>query len=144
MTTDTPGKRYSAVRIGAIAKAITNTGSAPSDVSLDGAAAQAGTCLPGYEGPGVMRRQGPLWPNHVGRGPRNYRRTDERIHEDVCERLTDDPRVDAFDIEVRVKDGEVTLAGNVTSREQKRRAEDVAALVTGVRDVVNELRVALL
>lgn len=80
----------------------------------------------------------------MGRGPRNYRRTDERIHEDVCERLTDDPRVDAFDIEVRVKDGEVTLAGNVTSREQKRRAEDVAALVTGVRDVVNELRVALL
>lgn len=99
---------------------------------------------PGYEGPRVMRRQEPLWPNHVGRGPRNYRRTDERIHEDVCERLTEDSRVDAFDIEVRVKDGEVTLAGNVTSREQKRRAEDVAALATGVRDVINELRVTLL
>lgn len=98
---------------------------------------------PGYAGPGVMRRQEPLWPNHVGRGPRNYRRTDERIHEDVCERLTEDSRVDAFDIEVRVKDCEVTLTGNVTSREQKRRAEDVAALATGVRDVINELRVTL-
>jgi hypothetical protein len=68
-----------------------------------------------------------LWPNYTGRGPRNYQRTDERIHEDVCERLTDDPQVDAFDIEVRVKDGEVTLVGNVNSRQQKRRAEDVAA-----------------
>jgi hypothetical protein len=96
---------------------------------------------PGYEGPGVVRRREPLWPNYVGRGPRNYRRTDEHIHEDVCERLTDDPQVDAFDIEVRVTDGEVTLVGNVTSRRQKRRAEDVAALATGVKDVINELRV---
>jgi osmotically-inducible protein OsmY len=91
-----------------------------------------------------MRRREPLWPNHVGRGPRNYHRTDERIHEDVCERLTEDSRVDAFDIEVRVTDGEVTLTGNVTSREQKRRAEDVAALATGVRDVISELRVTQL
>jgi hypothetical protein len=99
---------------------------------------------PTYEGPGVLRRREPLWPNYAGRGPRNYRRTDERIHEDVCERFTEDPRVDAFDIEVRVKDGEVTLTGNVSSREQKRRAEDVALSVSGVRDVINELRIALL
>lgn len=97
-----------------------------------------------YEGPGVVRRREPLWPNYTGRGPRNYRRADERIHEDVCERLTADPRVDAFDVEVRVKDGEVTLAGNVNSREEKRRAEDDALSVNGVKDVINELHVTLL
>jgi hypothetical protein len=99
---------------------------------------------PRYEGPGVVRRRQPLWANYAGRGPRGYRRSDESIHDDVCDRLTMDPRVDAFDIEVRVQNGEVTLAGNVNSREQKRRAEDVAALVSGVRDVINELRVTLL
>lgn len=95
-----------------------------------------------YEGPGVVRRREPLWRSYAGRGPRNSRRTDERIREDICERFTEDPRVDAFDIEVRVKDGEVTLTGNVTSRDQKRRAEDVAASVSGVSDVINELRIA--
>lgn len=82
-----------------------------------------------------------LWPDYTGRGPRNYRRSDGRILEDVCERLTEDPRVDAYNIDVKVKNGEVTLAGDVTSRDEKRRAEDVAATVMGVADVVNELRV---
>jgi hypothetical protein len=80
-------------------------------------------------------------PDYTGRGPRNYRRSDPRILEDVCDRLTDDPRVDASNIDVRVKDGEVTLAGEVISRGEKRRAEDVAAAVGGVADVINELRV---
>jgi osmotically-inducible protein OsmY len=62
----------------------------------------------------------------------------------VCERLTEDPYVDAFDIEVRVQGGEVTLSGNVRSRAEKWDAEDVAASVAGVKDVINELRVALL
>lgn len=99
---------------------------------------------PGYEGPGVVRRREPLWPNYAGRGPRGYQRSDARIHEDICDRLTADPQVDAFDIEVRVKDAEVTLVGNVRSRQEKRHAEDVASSVTGVKDVMNELRVALL
>ena len=32
---------------------------------------------------------------HRGRGPKGYRRSDERIREDVCERLTEDPFIDA-------------------------------------------------
>ena len=30
-----------------------------------------------------------------GRGPKDYTRSDDRIREEVCDRLTDDPRVDA-------------------------------------------------
>jgi osmotically-inducible protein OsmY len=76
-----------------------------------------------------------------GRGPRGYQRSDERIHEEVCESLTDDDHVDASDIEVSVKDGEVTLKGTVHSRDEKRRAEDVIENLPGVKDVHNSLQV---
>ena len=77
----------------------------------------------------------------VGRGPKNYVRSDERIREDVCERLSYDPYVDASDIEVIVRNGEVTLSGSVDSRQSKRLAEDVTSDVLGVRDVHNTLRI---
>ena len=46
-----------------------------------------------------------------GRGPKGYIRSDERICEDVCDRLSDDPFVDAADVEVVVAGSEVTLTG---------------------------------
>jgi hypothetical protein len=76
-----------------------------------------------------------------GRGPKGYRRSDERVLEDVCERLTDDRHVDASEISIDVRDGEVTLTGSVTSREQKRRAGECAEHVPGVHDVFNQLKV---
>jgi osmotically-inducible protein OsmY len=79
--------------------------------------------------------------NYSGRGPRGYQRTDERIREEVCDRLTDDPRVDASDIEVSIKGGELTLSGSVRTREEKRFAEDVVERTTGVREINNHLRV---
>jgi osmotically-inducible protein OsmY len=78
---------------------------------------------------------------YAGRGPRGYRRSDERISEDINDRLTDDWRVDASDVEVTVNNGMITLAGRVGSREEKRRAEDIAESVSGVTDVSNQLRV---
>jgi osmotically-inducible protein OsmY len=78
---------------------------------------------------------------HSGRGPKGYTRSDERIREDVCDRLSDDPWVDASDIEVTVSNCEVTLAGNVDSREARRRAEDTAERISGVKHVQNNLRV---
>jgi hypothetical protein len=78
---------------------------------------------------------------HRGRGPRDYKRSDERIHDEVCERLTDDHFVDASDITVEVADGEVTLSGTVASRDQKRRAESALDRIAGVQDVHNRLRV---
>lgn len=79
---------------------------------------------------------------HYGRGPRGYTRSDDRIKEDVCDRLTDDWRVDASDIGISVNQSEVTLDGTVGSREERRRAEDLAESVSGVRHVQNNLRVA--
>jgi hypothetical protein len=78
---------------------------------------------------------------HRGRGPKGYKRSDERIREDVSDRLTDDPLLDASDIELTVAGGEVTLNGTVTSRFAKRRAEDCADAVSGVGHVQNNLRV---
>jgi CBS domain-containing protein len=78
---------------------------------------------------------------HRGRGPRNYQRSDERIREDVSERLMDDPRVDASEIEVAILNREVTLTGTVRDRNEKRWAEDIAQSVSGVTHVQNNLRV---
>jgi hypothetical protein len=89
--------------------------------------------------PGVWQR---IKSSFRGKGPKGYRRSDERIRETVSERLEDDHDVDASDIEVRVADGVVTLTGTVRDRWQKRRAEDIVETLGGVRDVQNELRLA--
>lgn len=79
---------------------------------------------------------------HAGRGPRGYRRSDERILEDVCERLTSHPSIDATDIEVKVTGGDVTLGGRVESRAIKHLTESMVETVSGVKEVHNQLRVA--
>lgn len=79
--------------------------------------------------------------DHRGRGPRDYKRPDSRIEEDVNDRLTDDSLVDASDVVVSVSDREVTLDGHVDSRRAKRRAEDCCDSVSGVTHVQNNLRV---
>jgi osmotically-inducible protein OsmY len=82
-------------------------------------------------------RNGP----HRGKGPKNYTRSEERIREDVSDKLSEDSFLDASAIEVSVQDGEVTLSGSVESRYSKHRAEDLAEDVTGVKNVQNNLRV---
>lgn len=79
--------------------------------------------------------------SHRGRGPRNYQRSDERISEDVCDRLSDEHNLDASEIDVSVSDGEVTLSGEVESKQAKRLAEDCADSCSGVQHVQNNLRV---
>ncbi len=76
-----------------------------------------------------------------GRGPKNYTRSDERIHEDVSERLWDADDVDASDVSVEVQDGVVTLRGNVEQRWIKHRIEDITDSCSGVKDIRNEIRV---
>jgi hypothetical protein len=78
---------------------------------------------------------------HRGRGPKGYQRSDERIREEVCETLSDDGWLDASNVEVIVREGEVTLSGHVTSRQDKRRAVDLIENLSGVKDVHNNLRV---
>lgn len=79
---------------------------------------------------------------NVGRGPKGYRRSDERIHEDVCERMTAHGGLDARQIELIVENGEVTIEGTVEDRPAKRLAEDLAHSVGGVEDVHNRLRLS--
>lgn len=78
---------------------------------------------------------------HAGRGPKGYQRADERICDEINERLTAHGLIDASDVECRVQNGEVVLSGFVDSRAAKRAAGDLAENVYGVRDVHNQLRV---
>ena len=105
----------------------------------------------GYAGPGATqgyRGQG-YGPSHgsnygqgySGRGPKGYQRSDERIKEQVSDRLMDDNDIDATEILVDVKNGEVTLTGTVNTRHEKRLAEDAAEQTPGVREVQNHLRI---
>ncbi len=77
----------------------------------------------------------------TGVGPLNYQRSDDRIEEDVCDRLAQHGQLDASNIDVSVDNGEVTLKGEVPDRRMKRLAEDIAFGVPGVFDVQNQLRI---
>ncbi|HXT51093.1 MAG TPA: BON domain-containing protein [Thermoanaerobaculia bacterium] len=78
---------------------------------------------------------------HAGRGPKNYRRSDDRIREELCDRLMAHPEIDASEIEVEVKEAHVVLRGTVPDRRTKHRAEDIADHVLGALDIDNQLRV---
>ena len=89
----------------------------------------------GQHGPSGQRGR------YVGRGPKGYKRSDERIREDVCDALMMHPDIDPSDIEVKVSDGEVTLTGTVQDREDKYTAEQIADAIAGVREVTNNVRI---
>ncbi len=78
---------------------------------------------------------------HSGKGPRNYQRSDERLREIICERLTDDPAVDARELEVEVRNHEVTITGYVADKRMKHRIEDVVDGVYGIHHVENRVRI---
>ena len=91
---------------------------------------------------------GAAWPgddagraSHRGLGPKGYRRSDQRINEDVHDRLTDDAHIDASGIVVMVQEGEVTLSGSVSDRRAKHHAEAIIEYIAGVTHVQNNLRV---
>lgn len=90
------------------------------------------------EGTGSSERWG--YGNYE-RGPKGFKRSDERIKEEVSEALYRDNSVDASEIEVAVQDGEVTLTGIIANRRMKRLAEDCIENISGVTDIHNEIRV---
>jgi osmotically-inducible protein OsmY len=75
-----------------------------------------------------------------GTRPRGYERSDERLCELACERLTE-ADLDASDIGVKVEQGVVTLEGSVPARWMKHAAEDLIDDLGGARDIRNQLRV---
>ncbi len=87
-------------------------------------------------GRGMSQQERP-W---MGRAPKGYVRSDERIREDVYELLSEG-YIDAVEIEVQVRDGEVTLSGTVPDRRSKRTAEEMVDSVRGVKDVENKIKV---
>lgn len=75
------------------------------------------------------------------RGPKGFKRSDERILDDLCERIAR-TGIDADGLEVKVENGEVTISGIVASRVDKWRLEVIADDVFGVEEVHDQVRVA--
>ncbi|MDP2340807.1 MAG: BON domain-containing protein [Deltaproteobacteria bacterium] len=96
--------------------------------------AELGRFEPGRQGGDVAVRP------RIGRGPKGYRRSDERIKEDVCDRIAA-LDVDASNVEVEVSNGEVTLSGFVPERSLKYLIEQSIERVGGVTEIGNTLRV---
>ena len=90
----------------------------------------------------VSRGYSSMAQGYRGLGPKNYRRSDERLTEEINERLTDDDNLDASEITVRVADCKVTLEGTVDQRWMKHLAEDIAGDCSGVKEVDNRITVA--
>jgi osmotically-inducible protein OsmY len=80
--------------------------------------------------------------SQAGRAPQFHRRSDDKIYEEVRELLTNNPDLEASEIELHVESGEVTLTGTVESRDAKWLTEDLVNSVSGVREVNNRLKVA--
>jgi len=70
-------------------------------------------------------------------------KTDALIQSDVISELKWEPSIDAAKIGVSVRDGIVTLDGNVDSFVEKLAAERVASHVSGVKAVAQEIKVRL-
>lgn len=79
--------------------------------------------------------------SYRGMGPQNYKRPDERIRDDIYERLTDSHEIDARQISVEVNQGSVTLSGTVPERQMRYAAEDLVEACMGVSNINNQLKV---
>jgi osmotically-inducible protein OsmY len=76
-----------------------------------------------------------------GVSPKSVNRNDEHIKDEVITRLTEHEDIDPTDIEVQVKQGEVTITGTVAHRHEKLNIEHVVGNVIGVKDVQNQIKV---
>ena len=65
--------------------------------------------------------------------------TDDQIYDLVRQRLANDPDVKGGALQVDVKDGVVTIRGEVEKDSQRRKAERIVHKVKGVKSVNNQL-----
>jgi hypothetical protein len=75
------------------------------------------------------------------RGPKGYQRTDERLREDISERLMYATHIDSSEVTVAVTGGKVTLEGTVPERHMKHAIEDLVDECPGIQDIDNRVRV---
>jgi len=83
-------------------------------------------------------REMPRYP----RGPKGYQRSDERLKEDISERLMEAYHIDSSEVTVEVRGAKVSLEGTVPSRHMKHAIEDMVDRCPGVLDIDNRIRVA--
>jgi hypothetical protein len=76
-----------------------------------------------------------------GRGPKGYQRSDERLREDISERIMQAYHIDSSEVTVEVRGGKVVLEGTVPDRRMKHAIEDLADAAPGVQDIENRIRV---
>jgi osmotically-inducible protein OsmY len=117
------------------------TGESDKDSGLGGALYEGGVFSSETYGGGAEDYDITGMRSHRGKGPRNYTRADDRIHDEICERLTRHPLIDASLLEVQVEKGNVTLKGEVSDRRMKYLAEEVVDDIYGVKEIHNSLRV---
>ncbi|HEV2532477.1 BON domain-containing protein [Phenylobacterium sp.] len=79
--------------------------------------------------------------HHRGRGPKDWSRDDQRLYEEVCERLLHDRLIDARGIEVEVEDGVVTLRGEARGASDPALALRLVHETPGVKGVEIDLKV---
>ena len=116
-----------------------------------------------HEESGAERRPGHEWRGDSGRGaggnepmsgnrpqsgrssprrwPKSYTRSDDRIREDLYERVMHHDHLDASEVNITVQQGKVTLEGSVPERHMKHDIENIADGCPGVTDIDNHLRV---
>ncbi|MFZ9610788.1 MAG: BON domain-containing protein [Methylococcales bacterium] len=70
-------------------------------------------------------------------------KTDIQLQQDVLDELKWDPKINAANVGVEVKNGVVTLLGHVDNYPEKWAAEDAAKRVSGVKALAVELDVIL-
>ncbi len=68
-------------------------------------------------------------------------RPDDRIHEDICERLSCASGIEIEDVSVRVSGGTVTLEGTVPTGGMKHMIENIADACAGVQEVDNRIKI---
>jgi osmotically-inducible protein OsmY len=75
------------------------------------------------------------------RGPKGITRSDERIKEDIAERLWSAGHVDSSEVTIAVENGVVELTGTVPERWMRHEIEDIADNCMGAREIENKVRV---
>ena len=80
--------------------------------------------------------------SYIGKGPKGYKRSDDRLREEVCETLAQHPEIDASEVEVSVEESTVLLTGSVPERRMKYLDEAAIEKVWGIEDIVNQIKVS--
>ena len=73
-------------------------------------------------------------------GPKGYQRSDERLREDISERLMEAQHLDSSEVTVEVSGAKVVLDGTVPERRMKHAIEDLVDACPGVQDLENRIR----